>query len=195
MTENSIRIIPFLFIVICVAVILWFFEESTGTLRDARRYAFENAAVLSVAPAGYDNAPLADRLYDESLSDPDSGVIAQSVFRCRNSGAPLGLVFKLQSMDGYHGEIDMMVGVDVQGSINNLLVVSHQEDWADAVVPLEDGSAWLKQFKGLSLELLNESAELPIDHISGATITSRAIINAIRECLLIQDARKDDLFR
>ena len=79
---------------------------------------------------------------------------------------------------GFDGEIVMMVGVDFEGKVLGISVVSHTETaglGAVAAAKTEAGNAFRGQFTGKSGEILVNKDGGDIDAITGATITSRAV--------------------
>ena len=81
---------------------------------------------------------------------------------------------------GYSGPIEMMMGINLDGTIASVHVVSHSE--TASYVTDENLDIFLKQFTGLDH---NSSFELGenIDGITHATITSETILEAIVESI------------
>jgi len=94
----------------------------------------------------------------------------------------IGYVVKVKAK-GYASDINMLVGVDLQGKIKSIKVISQNETpglgaKVVEVKPGEDKPWFLKQFEGkkpgdLSLE--------NIDAITAATITSEAVVSSVKE--------------
>ena len=90
---------------------------------------------------------------------------------------------------GFGGKIDMMVGIDKNGNIIAIDVISHTETAGLGSVAAEStskGEEFRGQFAGLSGQLAVEKDGGQIDSITSATITSRAIVtgvNAALECV------------
>ena len=88
--------------------------------------------------------------------------------------------------DGFGGPIFMMVGVDREGRILGVAVISHTETPSLGAVAGEKtakGQAFRNQYIGLSGQLTVGNT---VDAISGATITSKAVteaVNAALECV------------
>ncbi len=97
-------------------------------------------------------------------------------------GRLIGYVM-LAKAEGYSGDIEMMVGLDRKGAITGVQILSQQETpgLGACCVEIKHGEKdpWFtrqfKQKKATELSLEN------IDTITGATITSEAIIDAIKE--------------
>ena len=90
---------------------------------------------------------------------------------------------------GFDNTITMMVGIDNEGKVLGISIVSHTETAglgavADADTP--KGIAFREQFIGTSGSVSVEKDGGAIDSITGATITSRAIcvgVNAALDCV------------
>lgn len=81
---------------------------------------------------------------------------------------------------GYHGPIELMVGIDEQGKVSGVKVISQHETaglGADIVKP-----KFLGQFIGKSAKDKIE-AKQDIDAITGATISSRAVCTGVKNAL------------
>ena len=79
---------------------------------------------------------------------------------------------------GFGGGINMMVGVDFEGKVLGISVVSHTETaglGAVAAAKTEAGNNFRGQFVGVDAECLVTKDGGDIDAITGATITSRAV--------------------
>jgi electron transport complex protein RnfG len=98
---------------------------------------------------------------------------------------------------GFDGEITMIVGFDTQYKITGISIISHTETaglGAVAAANNASGEAFRNQFVGKSGELAVTKDGGEVDAITGATITSRAVVegvNAATECMtLISNALK-----
>jgi electron transport complex protein RnfG len=148
---------------------------------------------------GYDNDPLADVTFvrDQELLGVDE---ALPVHRARLAGEPVALLFTAVAPDGYAGAIRLLVAIDVDGRLLGVRVLSHRETpgLGDAIE--ERRSSWIRIFDGRSL------AEPPaaswkvrkdggdFDQFTGATVTPRAIVGAVRNVLVYHERHRDGLF-
>jgi electron transport complex protein RnfG len=85
---------------------------------------------------------------------------------------------------GYGGYIRMVVGIDIKGKIEGVEVLEHYETPGlgakiNEVRPGEKGPWFLEQFKGRQACALEVKKD--IDAITGATISSRAVTDAINK--------------
>ena len=102
-------------------------------------------------------------------------------------GKPVGTVFTVTT-GGYGGPIEILVGVDTSGEkITGVRITQHTETpglGANVVQvkPGEEEPWFLKQFRGLTAESVSLKASGgSIDAVTAATISSRAVTDAVRE--------------
>jgi electron transport complex protein RnfG len=122
------------------------------------------------------------------------------IYRVYAAEAPVAALFVVSARDGYSGPIRLLIGIDVEGTVTAVQVLEHRETpgLGDRV---ESGkSDWAKQFDGRSLinpapngwEIKRDGGEF--DQLTGATVTPRAIVNAVRETLLYFAANEASVF-
>ena len=91
---------------------------------------------------------------------------------------------------GFDGEITMMVGVDRNGQVTGISIISHTETaglGAIAAANNAKGEAFRKQFVGMSGQLAVSKDGGEVDAITGATITSRAVTEGVNAALACVD--------
>ena len=87
---------------------------------------------------------------------------------------------------GFDGEIDMMVGIDKDGKVLGISIISHTETaglGAVAAANNAKGEAFREQFVGMSGSVAVSKDGGEVDALTGATITSRAICDGINAAL------------
>lgn len=158
------------------------------------------AVVRDVMPLDHDNDLLADRIEISdaaAFGSPDP----VSLFRARRNGQPAGLVFTPVPARGYNGRIDLAVGVSVAGDLTGVRVTRHGETPGLGDQVHQSQSDWIRQFDSRSLDNTPESAWAvrhdggQFDQISGATITPRGLIQAVRGTLEYYRRNQDSLYR
>ncbi len=93
-----------------------------------------------------------------------------------------GYVVRLNA-NGFGGAIDLMVGVSDAGSVTGVSVISHAETASlGAECTRED---WRSQFIGAQGELKVTKDGGSIDALTGATVTSRGVTEAVQLALEI----------
>jgi len=145
----------------------------TKPIIDELNAAKTQKAIETVLPVGF----------DEMLTDFDNhGGLVSKVYKGENG-------YALEVLpSGFDNTITMMVGVDFDGNVLGISVVSHTETaglGAVAAATTSAGEAFRAQFVGTSgsVAVTKDGGEL--DAITGATITSRAIcagVNAALAC-------------
>ena len=119
----------------------------------------------------------------EEIAFTDASGIVTKVYR-----AELGYAVEVAPL-GFGGAVTLMVGVNENGEVTGISVISHAETpglGAVAAAGTDKGAAFRGQFAGLVSGISIGSGENQIDSISGATITSQAIVdgvNAALECV------------
>jgi electron transport complex protein RnfG len=122
------------------------------------------------------------------------------IYRVFSENEPVADLFAVTARDGYSGPIRILVGIEVDGTISGVRIVEHRETPGLGDRIHQSRSDWVYQFDGRSLlDPVEERWLLEVDggdfdQITGASVTPRAIIKAIRETLLYFDANRDELF-
>ena len=148
-------------------------------------------SVVAAALAGVNSItkPIIERLNEEKTQRAIEAVLPGGYSEIvENFDNQNGLVTKVYKGDngyamevrpvGFDGEIVMMVGVDFEGKVLGISVVSHTETaglGAVAAAKTEAGNSFRGQFVGVDAECLVTKDGGEIDAITGATITSRAV--------------------
>jgi electron transport complex protein RnfG len=123
-----------------------------------------------------------------------------TVYRARLRGEPVAAIFNSVAPDGYNGKIHLLVGVYVDGNLAGVRVVKHAETpgLGDAVEIRK--SPWIDDFAGKSLTNPSEDRWRvkrdggDFDQFTGATITPRAVVAAVRNTLLYYQQNADMIF-
>jgi len=161
--------------------------------------------ISEVLPAtSYDNDLLADAIElpanaELSLSEPTR------IYRARHAGQPVALVFETAALNGYSGEIRLILAVQADDRLAAVRVTSHKEtpglgDYIDPKKDKNKAQPWITQFNGRNFsDTPREKWRVKKDggvfdqHI-GATISARAVTNATGRALAWALERKDTLY-
>lgn len=163
----------------------------------AAQHAAELAALAAVLPPDrYDDDPLAQRttLVDAAAFGTSRPI---EVLHAHRAGKPSALVLRGVVAQGYVGGIVLEIGVAHDGSVLGVRVLQQQETpgFGDAAAE----PRWLAQFRGRSADAPSPDAWRvrkdggEFDEISGATITPRAIVGALRRALDYVAAHRAEL--
>ncbi len=105
-----------------------------------------------------------------------------------NSNAAFGYAVEV-APNGFGGAITMMVGISAEGEVLGISIISHAETPGLGAVAAQDtdkGVSFRDQFVGLISGITIGDGENQIEALSGATISSQAIVdgvNAALECV------------
>jgi len=152
-----------------------------------------------VPVTSYNNDLLEDviEIADESFFHHPTPV---TIYRARMDGQPIALLINFVAPDGYNGDIRLLAGIDISGTVLGVRVVSHRET-PGLGDPIEiEKSDWILGFTNRSL--LNTQASGwavkrdggEFDQFTGATISPRAVVKAVHNSLLYFDANRQSLF-
>lgn len=147
------------------------------------------AKLEEVIPAEmHDNDLLFDTVTLPS-ADANLGAAETIVYLAKKQGDVNAVCFKFVAPDGYAGAISLVMGIDKNGEILGVRVISHTETPGLGDKIEISKSKWILSFNGKSLD--NVSFEQwavkkdngIFDQFSGATITPRKVVLAIRRGL------------
>ena len=192
-------------------VFLWLFAVIGTTLVAVTEYSTSAAIVENERQVLLRNLHAllpGDRLDNDIATDtillPASTLLGtnhdSTVYRARLRGEPVAAIFRSIAPDGYSGKIHLLVGVYIDGSLAGVRVVKHAETpgLGDAIEARK--SPWINDFSGKSLA--NPSPDRwrvkrdggDFDQLTGATITPRAVVAAVRNTLLYYQQNADMIF-
>lgn len=109
------------------------------------------------------------------LTDADKNTGISEAYTCEN-----GYIVRV-SKNGFGGAIDMMVGIGLDGTVTGISVISHAETASlGANCTRED---FRSQFVGANDALAVSKDGGTIDALTGATVTSRAVVDGVNVAL------------
>ncbi len=166
-------------------------SQVDGFTREPIRLALHKAkmeAVEAVLPT-FDNAPDADRV---DLGDPEA---LREYYRGYRGEELSGVAFKSVTYKGYSGEIEIMLGVEETGKVSGVRILRHTETpglGTKYAVP----EVLKEYYVGRSLadtdwRVGKDGGDL--DAVTGATVTGRALGEAIADGLTQFEADRDSV--
>jgi len=142
-------------------------------------------ALLEIVPVGqFDNDLLDDAFWLKAEKELGLKEDAEA-FVALNNGQPRYFILPIIAPDGYTGPIRLIMSIDLAGTITGLRVIEHKETPGLGDKIDIKKSDWVRSFEGRSLANTSESAWAvkkdggDFDQMTGATITPRAIVNAV----------------
>lgn len=192
-------IILLLFALIGTALVVTTFDNTRERIAANERATLLRKLHQLILPEQHDNTLLEDTLLvtDKTLLGTGRPV---TVYRARKASQPVALVITPIAPDGYSGSIKLLVGINADGTLSGVRVVAHRETpgLGDAID--DTRSNWIHIFDNRSL------GEPPLerwgvkkdggdfDQLTGATITPRAVVKAVRQALLYYRDNQEALF-
>ncbi|MFK7830868.1 MAG: electron transport complex subunit RsxG [Congregibacter sp.] len=186
-TRNSLLLAGFA--LLTVLLVASTYLGTRERISDAQRAAEEKALLQIVPRERHDNSML-----DDSIAAPVGDPLlrlneAKSIYIARRQGLAVAAIVPAVAPDGYSGSIDIVVGVNRDGSVAGVRVLQHRETpgLGDAVDHRK--SDWVQRFKGRSLSdptlerwtVRKDGGDF--DQFTGATITPRAVVQATARAL------------
>ena len=149
-------------------------QWSKGPIAKAREAALHQMLV-QVLP-DHDNAPARETVR----------VDGRTIYVARSHGAVSGYSWSVVAPDGYQGAIEILLGVTPEGTIHAIRVIAHNETpgLGDGIVTNQH---WIDQFVGQGLHSIRWAVRKDggdFDQFTGATITPRAVVAAVKRGLV-----------
>lgn len=148
-------------------------------------------AVLQKIP--FDNDILNDQLVDVPTAD---GLTITSIYIARQQQQLVATAFEAVTRKGYNGKIRLIVGIDSSAEVTGVRILEHQETpgLGDAIDTTH--SDWLLGFEQASLSnpgidrwaVKKDGGDF--DQLTGATISPRAVVNAVKQILIVYNENK-----
>jgi electron transport complex protein RnfG len=106
------------------------------------------------------------------------------------NGETVAVILPSVAPDGYSGDIKLLIGINVDGSVAGVRALSHKETPGLGDKIDKNKSEWVYGFNGKSIFMPEISRWLvkkdggDFDQFTGATITPRAVVNRVKQTLL-----------
>jgi electron transport complex protein RnfG len=182
---------------VCTALVAITFELTDDRIEANAQAWLEQSLLPVLAGVSFDSGISEDRLIvaaPHELPGNDDAVI----YRVYSGELPAAALFVITARDGYSGPIRLLVGIDASGTMTGLSVLEHRE-----TPGLGDGielSEWQQQFVGRSLgnpmsggwRIREDGGEF--DQLTGASVSPRAVVKAVRETLEYHAANRGTVF-
>ena len=178
------------------------FALTQARIAEQELRARSRALLEIVPPSRHDNRPLEDTV---TLAAPqqlslDRSEPAHAAFIARRGADAVAAILPAVAPDGYTGDIHLLVGVNRDGSVAGVRVTHHRETpgLGDKVELRK--SDWVLSFNGASLgspkparwAVKKDGGDF--DQFTGATITPRAVVAAVKRALEYAERQRPALF-
>jgi electron transport complex protein RnfG len=176
---------------------IYLMQISTTGRIEAQRQAIANRTLLDVLPADqYDNQPLAQPVLADSVTLAHS--ILLGAYLATRADQPTAVLLRSQAA-GYEGSIELLIAIDPQGRLSGVKTLRQSETPGLGAAIADWPNAWLQTFSGKSRQSPDDSGwalkkdDGQFDQLAGATVTSRAVLEAVHDALRYFDEHKAQL--
>jgi len=184
---------------ICTALVAATFQMTIDRIAANEKALLEQSLQPALAGVFYDGDVSESRLVippPHELPGNDAAII----YRVFAANEPVAALFAVTARDGFSGPIRILLGVDVSGTVTGVRILQHRETPGLGDKIESSRSDWVFQFEGRSIgnptvtawALKGDGGEF--DQLTGASVTPRAVLKAIRNTLLYFDAHRDEIF-
>ncbi|WP_166840383.1 electron transport complex subunit RsxG [Rheinheimera pleomorphica] len=174
---------------ICVAILSLVNQQTAARISEQRL-----AAKLAILSEVLPNADAGQALLQDCLQVTDAQLLgrtsAQTLYRWRQNGELSAYIIETTAPDGYSGNIDLIVALSPDGTVLGSRVLEHKETPGLGDKIETRRSPWIYSFSGKVVSPDNADKWAvrkdggDFDQFTGATITPRAVINAVRNAVL-----------
>lgn len=189
-TRNSLLLS--LFALVTAGALALTFASTKDKIAEQERKAAARA-LLEIIPISRHDNELLDTTWQipESMWDGLGLSESEDIYIATQQNTPVAVIIPSVAPDGYSGDIRMLVGINIDGSIAGVRVLSHKETPGLGDKIDLNKSDWILDFDSLSLE--QPAAEKwkvrkdggDFDQFTGATITPRAVVKRVYETLTV----------
>ncbi len=184
---------------ICTTLVATTYHLTVDRIAANDKALLEQSLQPALSGIFYDSGVSESRLV---ISPPHElpGSEAALIYRVYANDEPVAALFVVTARDGFSGAIRILLGVDVDGVVTGIRILRHRETPGLGDKIVSSRSDWVHQFAGRSLAdptvtewaIHGDGGEF--DQLTGASVTPRAVIKAMRDTLIYFDAHKDEIF-
>ncbi|MCI2285308.1 electron transport complex subunit RsxG [Colwellia sp. MSW7] len=197
--KNSV--ILALFAIVCTAIVGLVNELTKDKIVAQAQLELLNTLHSIIEPNRYNNDITQDciNITAPSLKLTRDDKTTGTAYIARNNNIPIAVAITSSAPDGYNGNIDFIVAINMDNTVSGVRVLKHQETpgLGDKVEIRK--STWITRFNGKKLLSENDNRWAVakdggmFDQFTGATITPRAIVKAMKKTLLFFQNNKETL--
>lgn len=130
------------------------------------------------------NSVIKDADFEQIEEDLSKQPVITEIYEASRNDEVVGYAFKLVTKEGYGGDIELIVGINADSTISGIDIIKHSE--TPGLGANADNDKFKDQFvakptKQLTVVKDGADTDTEIDSLSGATISSRAVTNAVNE--------------
>ena len=184
---------------VCTALVAATFHVTKDRIAANDKALLEQSLQPALSGIIYDGSVSESRLVIAPPHDLP-GSEAALIYRVYVGGKPVAALFVVTARDGFSGPIRILLGVSIDGVVTGLRILNHRETPGLGDKIESKRSDWVHQFAGRSLDnpavaqwaIRRDGGEF--DALTGASVTPRAVVKAMRDTLIYFDAHHDEIF-
>ena len=184
---------------ICTALVAATYQATWERIAANEKALLEQSLQPALSGVFYDSGVSESRL----VLDPPHGLPGNDpavIYRVFSEDKPVAALFAVTARDGFSGPIRVLVGIEYDGTVTGIRILQHRETpgLGDKIEVAR--SDWVFQFDGRSMgdppvsgwAIREDGGDF--DQLTGASVTPRAIIKAIRDTLIYFGANREAVF-
>ncbi|MDX2366822.1 MAG: electron transport complex subunit RsxG [Colwellia sp.] len=190
-----------IFAIICTAIIGLVNELTKDEIKAQEQLQLLSTLHSIIEPSRYNNDITQDcvSLSSTLLGNSTNDKKIQTAYIARQDNQAIAIAMTSTAPDGYNGNIELIIAINMDDSVSGVRVLKHQETpgLGDKVELRK--SNWINSFTGNKL-LSEKDSRWAVtkdngmfDQFTGATITPRSVVKAVKKTLLYFKDNKHSL--
>lgn len=190
-----------IFAIACTAIVGLVNELTSDKIKSQEQLQLLNTFHSIIEPSRYNNDITQDcvNLNSTLLGNTANDKKMHTAYIARQDNNPVAIAMTSTAPDGYNGNIELIIAINMDETVSGVRVLKHQETpgLGDKVEIRK--SDWITSFTDKKLLSENDSRWAVtkdngmFDQFTGATITPRAVVKAVRKTLLYFKDNKHSL--
>ncbi|MDN2663932.1 electron transport complex subunit RsxG [Psychromonas sp. 14N.309.X.WAT.B.A12] len=188
-----------IFAVLCTGAIALVNVLTQPVIQQQEQIALQNNINELIKPDRYDN-----NIIESCFTVVDNQLLGDAtpkqVFIAKQYNQPVAALIQTSTFKGYSGEIKLLVGIYADGTVAGVRINSHTETPGLGDKIQTNKSDWIYSFDGSDYQA-EQDAKWEVkknggsfDAFTGATITPRAVVFAVKNTLMYFNQHKSTLF-
>jgi electron transport complex protein RnfG len=191
----------FLFALITAAILAFTYQGTKDLIDEEERIAAQKALLEIIPQSRFDNDILLDTITIPESARASLGKISgENIYVARKSNKIIAVIVPAIAPDGYNGDIKLITGVNTDGTIAGVRILTHKETPGLGDKVDIKKSQWVTSFTGRSItnpistawKVKKNGGEF--DQFTGATITPRAVVKQVYKILQFVEEHQISLF-
>lgn len=183
----------------CTSLVALTWQLTADRIEENKKEWLERSLQPALAGLFFDS-PVTESMITVPPPHELPGSDAAIIYRVYAGETPVAALFVVSARDGYAGPIRLLIGIALDGEVTGIRVLEHRETPGLGDRIDTSKSDWVLQFDGHSLRN-PEPAKWAIkgdggqfDQLTGASVTPRAVIRAIKQTLTYFDTNRVAVF-